>query len=270
MASHLAVAHPCINSLSSFFRNSVQEAGQLAGRVVRYFGSLPAHMRQNGLVASSTFLVANGAFFFAVMNRIANYFEVEVGRNLSPPLSEDQKTVKTFLINSIVVGGSVLTFNVIISKILHYPLCKLALAAITVTAIAARYYLSPKADPKSVIKKPSEEQSRDSIEIAVEANNAQRIEQTQELINLQRENEELNSQLRKTSAQLETVDTNLRQLKEQFENEKKELIEQFEREKQKLIKNVDEANPKGTTEVALLTPISLEPHLIAANTTISS
>jgi hypothetical protein len=103
---------------------------------IQWIKDLPNQMQKNPRTAFYVFLTAN-ILFFTIMNSYANAL---VERVIDTPqqLNATDRKFNIFLIDGVVIGGSVLVFNTILSKALNYPLSKSAYAAITLSTIAIR------------------------------------------------------------------------------------------------------------------------------------
>jgi len=126
--------HLLTDSISDGLRNGFRTIGELAGRAVQVFKNIPQHMQNNRNAAIGVFTVAN-AVFITVAHLFTNWLDRKIGKT-------DTEDAKGLILTGLVYGGSVFTFNVIVSKITHYPLSWYAYSAITVTAIAVRVILN--------------------------------------------------------------------------------------------------------------------------------
>lgn len=141
-----SVTHPLTDVVSDFL--SSRAIGDFFGRTVKYLQDLPTHMQQDRNVAITVFLVAN-ATFAAISNLVANWLDNRIEAH-PKQLTDDQKTVKSILINGLVIGGSTFTFNVILSKLTQYPLSYGAMAAIAAAAVALRVIFTQASAPNEV------------------------------------------------------------------------------------------------------------------------
>lgn len=151
MSSIHSVTTPIAESAGTFFKNFGTKVGNLCGRVVVFFKNLPSHMQTNPLAGISVFVVANSIFYLGVhfftnflLKRVNNHPD----KSENPQEKKDQRVVKNILFKILIPGLAVFGFNIALSKITQFPLSRIALAAITATAIALRFLFSPKEPPK--------------------------------------------------------------------------------------------------------------------------
>lgn len=109
-------------------------------RIIEWIKEIPQNMKKNFVVAASILLLSN-AIFFTGIHMLANALERRLHHNPST-LSSSEKQFNFILIDCIFVGGSVLNFNFLLSKLTQYPLSKIHLTAITVVAILLRSLIS--------------------------------------------------------------------------------------------------------------------------------
>ena len=137
-----SVAYRLTESLSDTFKYAFRATiGDFYGRVIRGIDNLPQLMKNNPSVAFGVIVTTN-TIFFTIVNRITNWLNKKLEDKY--PLNLEQKTYKYILLDGILVGGSVLVFNILLSKASNYPLSKITLAAITTAAIAVRYFAGHK------------------------------------------------------------------------------------------------------------------------------
>jgi len=161
MTGIYSVTHPLTEAISNVLKNGFHTVGELAGRVVKGIRSLPDLMQNNRNVAIGVFSGANAAFF-TVAYLIVNFAERRILKH-PEDLDEDQTLTKDVLVNA-GFGATVLVFNVILSKITHYPLSKTVLGIITIAAIAVRILINritaPKDTPEQIKTKEEAKERR--------------------------------------------------------------------------------------------------------------
>lgn len=125
--------------LTTLLKDKYQLVSEWKGHLVQRWNSFLKNMQNRPNVAITVFTVAN-LIFFTLINNLAWSLEKRV-HDIPQKLSEGDRRFNYFLIDGIVVGGSVLTFNIALSKLSQYPLNKSTIAAVTVGSIALRYFL---------------------------------------------------------------------------------------------------------------------------------
>lgn len=120
-------------------KSAWRSVGEWYNRTVEYYDLIPGHLHQNPSHAFAVFLTVNAIFFYFI-NEFALYLEERV-ESAPRELDGDERKLNQFLINGLVVGGAMLIFNIILSKLLSYPLSKSTLAAIVTASIAIRVIL---------------------------------------------------------------------------------------------------------------------------------
>ncbi|MFI0436145.1 MAG: hypothetical protein ACH350_10580 [Parachlamydiaceae bacterium] len=100
----------------------------------------------------SVYAAANVTAFTAA-NLFANWIDKSFEQSANK-LNKDQKPFKDAMLNIVVVGGSLLIVNVIVSNMTHSPISKVTLLALSMTGAGARYLLqspSPLFQTKDII-----------------------------------------------------------------------------------------------------------------------
>lgn len=128
-------------NISNTFYNGISGIGKMTGRAIQVVTNLPASMQTHPAVAVGTFLTAN-ALFFAAINYLVNKAEkrIENPGQEAGPLSKDSKYVKAVVLNG-TLAGSVIVFNLVLSKLTNYALSAFVLGAIAAAAVAVRYLM---------------------------------------------------------------------------------------------------------------------------------
>lgn len=83
--------------------------------------------------------IAANLLFFAKISELAELLEERI-KTTQKKLEAREIRFNMILIDYFVVGGSALTFNIVLSKLMNYPLSKLTLATITLGSIALRTF----------------------------------------------------------------------------------------------------------------------------------
>ncbi|MFI0436156.1 MAG: hypothetical protein ACH350_10635 [Parachlamydiaceae bacterium] len=184
MSNISKVMNPLAESLPDFFKNSAQQVSHFFGRIVSTIKLIPVQMHQSRNVTMSVYAAANVTAFTAA-NLFANWIDKSFEQSANK-LNDDQKPFKDAMLNIVVVGGSLLIANVIVSNMTHSPISKVALLALSMTGAGARYLLQ---------SAPSFFQKGSTIEEDVKQphshpnNPAQKLEEEQnelQLLNLQK------------------------------------------------------------------------------------
>jgi hypothetical protein len=150
MTGIYSLTHLSRETISDSLKNGFRTLGNWVGRALTLIQNVPHQMQANPTVAIAVFAGSNVLFYKFVANPFANGLgrlidERAIERypsELPPHIAADYPSFKNLLLNGVIVGGSVLSFNLILSRLADYPLSKTALAAITTAAIAARYLSS--------------------------------------------------------------------------------------------------------------------------------
>ncbi len=141
---------PLANYFSGFY--GMKTIGDLAGRAIKNLSSMTSKIQHSPNFSYGVVLTTN-ALFFSLTHFFANTLHKRVEAFASSekkPLNDEQKSIKSILIDGLFVGGSTYAFNVIFSKLTHLPLSTPFKLALSATAIAVRILLtreSKKADP---------------------------------------------------------------------------------------------------------------------------
>jgi hypothetical protein len=120
-----AITFSLTNAFDVFKHDFSTIIGKWAGRAMTIFRHLPQHMQ-----SAAVFTSANVAFFTLTYS---------LERHSEDRNRELNKT--GLIVKGLGFGGAALIFNIILSKVTHDPLNKVALTAITIAVIAARLLL---------------------------------------------------------------------------------------------------------------------------------
>ncbi len=93
------------------------------------------NLQEYPVAAHGVYVLGNIAFFTAV-NSTVNYLNKRIEHH-PEPLTKKQEIIKSVFFD-VLVGGSILALNLILSKAIDYPLNNTQLAALTVSSIAVR------------------------------------------------------------------------------------------------------------------------------------
>ncbi len=145
---------------SDFFKSARQVAGDMAGRVVYAFNNLSQQMQKDRNVAIGVILTAN-AICFTIVHSLANYLNSGAAADAADQ-SENSKKFKNILFDTLLVGGSHLTLNVLLSKATGFALNRYVLAGITTAAIALRYLLRTAAETPAPVEE--EKDNKEPVE----------------------------------------------------------------------------------------------------------
>lgn len=151
MANIYSISQPLVETLMGSSASKFQTIGDFAGRTFQWLKNFPQHMQNHSNVAFVVFTTAN-VIFFNLINSLATSLEKRV--NSSPQeLSTSNRIFNHCLIDECVVGGSVLSFNLILSNLMRFPLSTPVLIAITITAMIVRTFFHSKIEKKAEMPK---------------------------------------------------------------------------------------------------------------------
>ncbi len=133
---NIATINPLADSISVPFKSNL---GNLGGRAISFFGSIPAFLQNNTTKALATIFIINALFF-----SVSSYF-VKFLNNSINSIAESQKKVfsdneimiKNILINGFALGGMNYCLNSLVSKL--YPMSTLFKLSLTVTVVGGRF-----------------------------------------------------------------------------------------------------------------------------------
>ena len=131
---------PMSHAMADVTKTPFQITMEWINRSINLIKLIPDHLQKNPQHALGVFVTANAISFYFI-NRLAHYLEERVA-SAPKQLDVDEKRFNQVLIYGFVVGGSVLIFNLALSRLLSYTLTKMTLAAITAASIALRFILS--------------------------------------------------------------------------------------------------------------------------------
>lgn len=129
-----------INIVTQVLKNSAAQISQWANHSVRFIQLIPQQMQQNSYVAFAVIATTNTIFFLTIRS-IVKHLDQRLD-NQAKPLNLDQRTIKHILLNGLILGGSVISANLLLSKITQYSLSKSVLATITTAAIVGHILLN--------------------------------------------------------------------------------------------------------------------------------
>lgn len=159
--------YPFINNfktfVSPFLKNGAQQISQWKNHIIRFIQLIPQQMQQNSKIAVAVIATTNMVFFFA-MRSITNKIDKRLD-NQAKPLNLAQRTIKHIFLNGIILGGSVFSANLLLSKITQYPLSKSVVAAITTAAILGRILLNQVGKCFARSEKPVDEEQEINPEL---------------------------------------------------------------------------------------------------------
>ncbi|WP_068468276.1 hypothetical protein [Candidatus Protochlamydia phocaeensis] len=111
------------------------KVGKWTGRAVVYIKSIPSRMQESDRYAVAVILGANLAMF-ALIYKITAFVNRRIQAD-SPPLDNDQIRIKNYVLDFI-TGTSMLTFNLVFSRLTQYSIHPLAIAAFAISSIILR------------------------------------------------------------------------------------------------------------------------------------
>jgi hypothetical protein len=121
-------------------KNGFLSASAYAIRAIKVVQSVPYQMQNNSHTAVVVLSIANG-IIFNLSNLLANYLDERVAKCRKKHDCRERR-FNQILINGLVFGGTCLIFNIVVSKLLHYPLSKLTFIAIVAVLIGVRILLN--------------------------------------------------------------------------------------------------------------------------------
>lgn len=127
---------PGIRTVTDAVLSAYQKVADWTYRPIELMGTIPAYFKQNPNQASAAFITANAVCFFSVF-WLAQILEERV-ESAPRRLGTDERRFNQFLINGLVVGGSSLIFNLVLSKLFDYHLSIMKLIAIAIASIALK------------------------------------------------------------------------------------------------------------------------------------
>lgn len=132
-----------VNSVPGFVEDTFKEGkaslGYLGHRIVTLMNQAQKEINSNSSAAVTLFVGSNALFFL-----VANSFANGVNHRLFKEDGKvDQKNhLKKTVVNSLVVGVTVLSLNILLAKAAKFPLNPIALAALTATAVVGKLLLN--------------------------------------------------------------------------------------------------------------------------------
>jgi hypothetical protein len=176
MTGIYSVTPSLTDDVSDFFKKAFSAISEFSGRAYVWIQNLPREMQGNRNVAVAVFAVAN-LTFLTLTNLVVKRMDKKIESAVHPqPLDTSQKIVKDILLNGVIVGGSVFTFNFILSKATQYPLSNVALTAITAAVVATRIlltYLPGKDNLQEEVDEKQEEEEEEVSKEKVEGNSSE-------------------------------------------------------------------------------------------------
>lgn len=145
--------------VTNLLKDKYQLVSEWKGHLVRAWDSFLKEMKNRPQFAITVFTVAN-LIFFTLINNLAWSLERRIN-DIPQKLSAGNRRFNYILIDGAVVGGSVLTFNLMLSQLTQYPLSKTTIAAITVGSIALRYFLHIPVEDDEVPLFPMEDDEKE-------------------------------------------------------------------------------------------------------------
>lgn len=135
-----SISQPLKNTLANISIQSFHMFCQSIGSTVKWLKQLPKEIGQHPNLPMTVLIITN-LIFFKFINQLA--IALEERMNNSPKkLDQMDRKFNLFLINGVIVGGAVLSYNVFLSKLIDYPENKITFAAFTIVAIIARWHIS--------------------------------------------------------------------------------------------------------------------------------
>lgn len=135
---------PFVNNVmdvvSQVVKSGTQHVSQWAQHSIRWIQLIPQKMQQNQYAALAVIATTNALFFIAI-RYIVNGLDKRL-ENQAKPLSKEQRIMKHILLNGCIMGGSIASINLLLSKLGKYSLNNSYLATIATAAIACRILLN--------------------------------------------------------------------------------------------------------------------------------
>lgn len=131
----LSATRSFTNSVSDIVKSGSHKVGDFAGRTVKMLQDSSPSIAQHSQVAMA---VISNLFFFACAQFVVNKFR----KPLESTASLNKKSYSRIAINGLLVGGAVLTFNVLLSTVIPFPLDKISLIVPTIASIAMSILLN--------------------------------------------------------------------------------------------------------------------------------
>jgi hypothetical protein len=155
------------------FKNKFHFIGDFFGRSIRALPNIPQLMKDNHNAAIAIIVTIN-TIAFSVINLIANCINSRIEKH-PLPLTFTDRIIKFFLLEGVLVGGSVFIFNYIFSKATNYPLSRTTITVITAAAIALRIFAVSVNDAKGAKKaeEPKKQQESEQAQKQQEENQKQ-------------------------------------------------------------------------------------------------
>lgn len=177
MSGIYTITYRLTETLSDAFKNKFHFIGDFFGRSIRALPNIPQLMKDNHNVAIAIIVTIN-TIAFSVINLIANCINSRIEKH-PLPLTFTDRIIKFFLLEGVLVGGSVFIFNYIFSKATNYPLSRTTIAVITAAAIALRIFAVSLNDAKGAKKgeEPKKQQESEQAQKQQEENQKQKAEE---------------------------------------------------------------------------------------------
>lgn len=139
LIDYSSLTHSFEHSITALFRNGLEQGSKLAGRPLQTIHDFTNRLVKSNWVAGTVLVISTGIFL-----KLSHLFSNEVNEQTQEYFagqSETSKNIHRFFVDGVVFGGSFTVLSYLLSRTMQYPLHPAVLAAITITAIAARTIL---------------------------------------------------------------------------------------------------------------------------------